>query len=129
MTDHDQQSSARRMAAPFDAYFGTWQIALPPDDLEQRRRGSIRAAGWSIWYLFGADERGEYLDYYATHRMTNEHHTRIYATGETVQLPAPLPFMVFPRDASPDDRERIEREYFAHNREVGELLRAKGFGV
>ncbi|HYF62598.1 MAG TPA: hypothetical protein VD886_07265 [Herpetosiphonaceae bacterium] len=115
------------MARLFADYFAHWTIALPPADVERRQRGHISAAGWSIHYLFGADERGEYLDFYATHRMTNERHERLYADGGSESLPAPLPFMVFPADASPEDRERIQQEYYAHNREVGALLRAKGF--
>jgi hypothetical protein len=33
------------------------------------RRGQINAEGWAIWYLFGNDDRGEYLDSYAAQRL------------------------------------------------------------
>ena len=115
------------IARLFAEYFAHWQITLPPEDVAGRRRGQASGSGWRITYLFGADERGEYLDFYATHRMTNERHERIYADGHSESLPAPLPFMVFPANATPEDKERIQREYYEHNREIGALLRAKGF--
>lgn len=116
------------IATEFATYFATWGIVLPADDLAARRRGSVSAAGWRIQYLFGADEQGEYLDFYARHRMTNERHERIYASGQMLGLPTMHEFMVFPADASPEDKARIEQEYYAHNRAIGALLREKGFG-
>ena len=119
--------SGATMARLFAEYFAHWQITLPPGHVERRERGHVSGSGWSIAYLFGSDERGEYLDFYATHRMTNERHERLYADGGSESLPAPLPFMVFPPNATPEDKARIEREYYAHNQQVGALLRAKGF--
>jgi hypothetical protein len=63
----------------FNDSFAHWEIRLPSDAVEHRKRGKIVQAGWAIWYLFGFDEKGEYLDYYASHRMTNDRHVRIYA--------------------------------------------------
>jgi hypothetical protein len=117
------------IAAEFASYFAHWKIVLPEADLAARRRGSVHAAGWTIQYLFGADAQGEYLDFYATHRMTNERHQRIYASGQIEYLPTMHEFMVFPAAASQADKERIEREYYEHNRAIGALLRAKGFGA
>ncbi len=130
MEEHDL-STARmsHIAAEFASYFATWGIELPAADLAARRRGSVSAAGWSIQYLFGADAQGKYLDFYATHRMTNERHLRIYASGTIEYLPTMHEFTVFPAAASPEDKARIEQEYYAHNRAIGALLRAKGFGL
>lgn len=59
----------------FNDVFSSWDIRLPEKDVTNRRRGKIFEAGWTIWYLFGSDERGEYLDYYASHRVTTDQHT------------------------------------------------------
>jgi hypothetical protein len=38
----------------------------------------VKSSGlWAIWYLFGEDERDEHLDYYASHRMTDDQHARV----------------------------------------------------
>ncbi len=111
----------------FGRAFAHWGIALPPEDVEARRRGKIVASGWAIWYLFGEDERGGYLDYYAFHRMTDDRHVRIREEGPTEPLPTIGTFRI----ASPDPEEdaRLKVEYLEHNRRVGRLLRDKGFGV
>src|SRR5262245_41724991 len=110
----------------FNAAFSNWNIRLPPEDVAQRSRGKIYQAGWVIWYLFGADESGEYLDYYASHRMTNDRHVRIRADGSREALPTMQEF----RQGSEDPQEdaRLEAEYRSANRHVAEMLRAKGFG-
>jgi hypothetical protein len=45
----------------FDDAFAHWKIRLPSGDIARRQRGKIVKAGWSIWYLFGSDKKGEYL--------------------------------------------------------------------
>ncbi len=91
-----------RQRSAFARYFSNWGIELPEDDVAQRKRGKLFEAGWSVRWIFGSDERGEYLDFYATHRMTNDRHLRLHENGE-------------------------EEEYYAHNRRIGRMLRAKGF--
>jgi hypothetical protein len=71
----------------FNRDFSRWAIRLPPEDVAHRHRGRINQEGWAIWYLFGTEDRGEYLDYYAAHRMTDDRHIRIYASGEREDLP------------------------------------------
>ena len=110
----------------FNAAFSHWNIRLPPEDLAQRRRGKIVQAGWTIWYLFGADEHGDYLDYYATHHMTNDRHVRLYANGRSEGLPTMQEFRRGSED--PEEDARLEAEYHAENRRIGHLLAAKGFG-
>ncbi|MDP9439465.1 MAG: hypothetical protein M3P49_12105, partial [Actinomycetota bacterium] len=58
-----------RIEEGFAERFSHWGIRLPSEAVRERRQGKIVEAGWAIWYLFGSDERGEYLDYYASHRM------------------------------------------------------------
>lgn len=115
------------LAQIFEAYFGQWDIRLPAEAVATRQPGRLAAGGWTIHYLFGRDERGEYLDFYATHRMTNDRHVRIRASGETEMLPAIVDEIVYPPDATDEQRRQIEQEYRRHNIEVSDALRRKGF--
>jgi hypothetical protein len=116
-----------RIKLSFAESFAMWDICLPEEDVVNRRRGKIVKAGWAIWYLFGSDEKGEYLDYYASHRMTNDRHVRIYADGQCEGLPAISEFHLVSQD--PQENARLEAEYYAENRRVAAMLEAKGFGL
>ena len=115
------------IAARFAGYFDRRQICLPEEALSTRQRGEIRSHGWSIQYLFGADQEGEYLDFFANHRMTNARHERIYASGAMQRLPTYEEFIVYPAHATQEEREKIDEAYQSHNAAVSELLRQKGF--
>ena len=111
----------------FDNAFTHWNICLPPEDVASRRRGKICQRGWAIWYLFGEDEGGEFLDYYAAHRMTSDRHRRLYADGTTVCLPALREFHQWSQD---EERNRVLlADYFSENQRTLDLLEKKGFGV
>ena len=77
--------------------------------------------------MFGSDEKGEYLDYYASHRMTNDRHVRIYASGEQEDLPTIQEFRLCSQD--PEEDKRLEAKYYAENQRVARLLQEKGFGI
>ncbi len=68
--------------------------------------------GWFISYVFG----NNYLDFYADHRMTNPRHNRIHTDGRIEALDTYLEFNVVGK----------EEEFYAHNRKVGAILKAKG---
>ena len=109
----------------FARTFATWHITLPDEDLRQRRAGFLNQHGWLIQYRFGSDDSGEFLDYYAAHRMTDDSHVRVYEDGRVVALPALIGMRVM--GATPREEERLEREYVAHNRAVAQALFDKGF--
>src|SRR5688572_11192666 len=44
----------------FAEYFSNWDIHLPPGSEAARARGLIHKAGWTIRYIFGADDRGRF---------------------------------------------------------------------
>lgn len=111
----------------FSRDFSHLAIQLPPQDIAQRHRGRINQEGWAIWYLFGGDERGEYLDYYAAHRMTDDRHVRIYASGEREDLPTIQSVRLCSDD--PVENQRLADELFAKNQHVAALLESKGFGL
>jgi hypothetical protein len=116
-----------RMTAIFNETFAHLGIALPAQAAARRERGKIAERGWAIWYPFGEDEQGAYRDYYASHRMTNDPHERIRADGRLEALPT----IAEMRDCSKDPVEdaRLEAAFRADNREVAEMLEAKGFGI
>jgi hypothetical protein len=116
-----------KIAQIFDAYFGQWGIQLPVGRLTADHTGRISAAGWTIHYRFGADAQSDYLDFYAAHRMTHDRHVRIRATGETEILPALLDAIIYPADATDEQRHQTEQEYRCHNIAVTNELRRKGF--
>jgi hypothetical protein len=117
----------RSIQARFNRTFAHWGIALPPEHVRDRRRGKIVGGGWAVWYLFGEDGRGGYLDYYASHRMTDDRHVRHREEGPAEHLPTIETFLI--RSRNPEEDARLKAEYFEHNRRVGRLLKEKGFGV
>ena len=117
----------RRVKEIFDQRFQNWNIELPAEALEARRRGKICIRGWAIWYLFDEDDQGGYLDYYSSHRMTDDSHVRIYADGTIASLPAVQGFRRGSND--PEEDARLDAEYRAENQRVVAMLEAKGFGI
>ena len=116
-----------RCEAHFNDRFQHWDVRLPPDDIARRTRGKIVKAGWAIWYLFGSDADGEYLDYYAAHRMTSDDHCRVYDSGKCVALPV-IQEMRRASD-NPAEDARLSTEFYRENQRVAEMLRAKGFNL
>ena len=111
----------------FAGDFSHWDITLPPENMRERRRGKIGSAGWAIWYLFGRDEAGEYLDYYASHRMTNDRHVRIYESGQVESLPAINSMRLASSD--PEEDAKLEAEHREEQLKVSRILEEKGFGM
>lgn len=115
-----------KLVAAFNSDFHDRGIRLSPADVAVRRRGKITRRGWTVWYLFGEDASGAYLDYYASHRMTNDLHIRIRQDGSSETLPAIEDFRA--TSTNPAEDARLEAEYLIQNQRVARLLRAKGFG-
>ena len=117
----------QRVIDVFASHFEAWEIRLPEEAVRSRERGKINQAGWSIWYLFGSDEQGDYLDYYAAHRMTNDSHVRIREDGSVASLPSLNDMFIGSED--PAENTRLKAEFHQRNKEIAELLKAKGFGL
>ena len=114
----DSANDLSNIRSRFARCFAHWGIELPERAVAERKRGELFQAGWSVRWLFGADEKGEYLDFYAVHRMTNDRHLRIHDNGDVTELEALLDPLVPVGE---------EEEYYARNRRVGRMLKAKGF--
>jgi len=113
------------IANTFNRHFGHWVITLPEEDVKNRCSGYIQKGGWLIQYYFGKDGKGEYLDYYAAHRMTDDSHVRIRSDGSEETLPALSSWFLLSED--PVEAKRLEDEYDKHNSEVVKMLFEKGF--
>ena len=113
------------IAKTFAKRFSHWKIRIPEDKLENRRSGYIQEGGWLIQYCFGKDENGEYMDYYAVHRMADDSHVRIYEDGRKESLPALSSIYLLSDD--PVEAKRLKDEYEEHNQEVVKMLNQKGF--
>jgi hypothetical protein len=111
----------------FAKRFAHWGITLPAENLRLRSAGHIEKGGWLIQFCFGHDEKGDYLDYYASHRMTDDDHVRLYADGTKIELAALGGLQLTSTD--PVEAKRLEEEFFETNRKITEELVAKGFNL
>ena len=109
----------------FNNHFKQCEIELPADTVANRRRGQIVQRGWTIWYLVGSDKDGVYLDYYASHRMTNDRHVRLHSNGAETSLPAYQSMRISSDDSQED--EQLENEFWEFNEHVTQELESKGF--
>jgi len=105
----------------FEAYFSNWKIELPDKNLNDRLNGYLNKSGWLIQYCFGIENGMEYLDFYASHRMTNDRHIRIYENGETEGLPSYWESFVVDSDG------QGKKKYEENNKKVTKMLIEKGF--
>lgn len=122
--DQDNQMN-HLISEIFNKHFCHWGITLPEESTKNRESGYIQDAGWLIQYCFGEDENGDYLDYYAAHRMTDDSQVRIYANGKVENLPALEGMFLTSED--PIEAKRLEEEHDERNRKVLEMLVRKGF--
>jgi hypothetical protein len=111
----------------FEERFAHWKLKLPRANVRTRQRGEIRKAGWVVQFLFGRDERGEYLDYYASHRMADDSHERLYADGSQVSLPVII--SGFWGSDDPVEHAKLKAAYFEENARIAAELAEKGFGL
>jgi hypothetical protein len=118
--------SLDRIAAAFRTEFARWGLEIPRKALASRKPGFIHDAGWLIQFTFGSDARGEFLDYYSTHRFAGDDHVRLYESGRRQRLAA-LHASYVTRSVDPAETEHAEREYFRKNRRIARQLAAKGF--
>jgi len=79
-----------------------------------------------VTYLFGQDERGEYLDFYMRHRIAGDQHIRIYEDGSSERLEVISPFGPRVSD-DPVENERLRREDGEEYQRIRGMLDAKGF--
>lgn len=111
----------------FNNRFAAGHIRLPPEAIAQPQRGRIQQAGWSIWYLFGVDDLGEYLDLYARQRSTFDSHVRLREDQDPETLPA-IDGIALTSD-DPEEAQQLAAEHFTNNQRVSAMLAEKGFDL
>lgn len=102
--------SLERIKETFDARFAQWHIVVPRDDVLARKGGGLRKSGWAINYRFGEEDGNEFLEYFASHRLTNDTLNRIYEDGHYELIDACQEFY-------PANDPQAEQEYYRHNQE------------
>jgi hypothetical protein len=105
------------------AAFRRWGITLPLSALATRSRGHLLNDGWWVQYLFGVDEEGWYLDYYATHPAHDDRHERLGESGRHDALET-MDTLAVGGSGRPPAEEGPER-----SREIARVLVEKGFGL
>ncbi|OAI40059.1 hypothetical protein AYO39_00165 [Actinobacteria bacterium SCGC AG-212-D09] len=110
----------------FAERFAHWGIRLPTQSVAGRKGGHIFEAGWHIGYIWGEQDGEEYLEVLAQNRMTDDAHFRIWASGRSESLPAPVSVFAYPKDATPEEIKRRSDEHAAQYSQMTEELREKG---
>lgn len=108
-----------KIKATFDQHFQRWQIQLPPEDVENQRSGSIRQQDWLINYRFGREANRHFLEYFASHRMTNDTLNRIWDDGTAELIGYCQEFFLA------NDPE-AEQAYIEHNRRFYQQVKDSG---
>jgi len=60
-------------------------------------------------------------------RMSGPSHYRVWDDGTREALPTEATGYALPRDCTPEEKQRIEDEYYARNRAIDQQLRDRGF--
>ena len=105
----------------FAEIFSTWGVELPPGAVSNRANGVIQKDGWTIRFIFGSQAGENFLEYYATHRMTSDTRKRIYESGRVETLEAIQSLFVY-RPGSDVDKEQAEKTPLENNRRIAEEL-------
>lgn len=102
-----------------------WDFDLEPPPAGPRR-GFARQRGGSgrIRYAFGADERGEFLEFYSFHRVWGDLHARIRADGKIE--PLDVLETAVPVTGDPDEDRRVVEAQNERNRRVLQELDEAG---
>lgn len=127
--EHRPLNLIQKNFAEFFSYFGH---TLPEENVRLRQRGQIGGEddgdygyGDVVRYLFGRNERGEYLDFYCRHRTAGDQHWRIFEDGGTEQLEVPTSWRSSSKD--PEEDARLQEAFYTENTRIYKLLRNKGF--
>lgn len=120
-----ERRSLKALEETFDRRFRNFpETRLPEENVRERRKGSLPYGSGRIYFVFGEEDGREYLEYYAYHRM-GEDHARIYDDGTKVDLPELCSMFSFDPKV-PRDKERKEAEMQKRYRETLDDLVAKG---
>lgn len=98
----------------FEQKYAAWGLRLPDQE-----RGALLEQGWTIHFHYG-DEGGQpCLEYFASHRMTNDTLNCIHADGHEELLGYCQEFYVA-------DDKQAEQAYYAHNQAFYDMVKRLG---
>jgi hypothetical protein len=109
----------RALARAFAEAFQRWSLELPADSLDRDEPGSIVKAGWVVNYRFVKGDGAEVLEFFASHRMTNDTLNEIGPDGRRRVIDACREFYVA------GDPE-AEARYREHNRRFYSAVAERG---
>jgi len=116
----------RRIAEAFNAYFGRFDIRIEPEDVVVGSRRTIGRDGWAISYRIDGDAAGmACLEFYATHRMTNDRHVVISADGQLEHLDAISEMVIFD-PKTPGSQQAAIQEFRTRNQAIAKQLQDRG---
>lgn len=118
MTEEREQCAVHAIGEQGDAW------ALTPADLLATENGHHYHHGWHIGWTWSAGGDGVYLDFLSEHRMTSMHARRVFPDGSVERLDTPDEMRRV--GDTPEEDERLQREYFEHNRRAYASLRERG---
>jgi hypothetical protein len=119
-------SPEEQVADAFNRYFANFDIRVEPDDVVVGSHRTIHGEGWLIRHRVDPDDAGfPSLEFYATHRMTDDRHIRIWADGALEGLDAIQPGYGY-NPKAPGSKEAAEQEYRRHSQEIARQLRERG---
>jgi hypothetical protein len=131
-TRGDEQAAARaqeaqkRIVNGFNMYFRKFGIRIPPADVTVGGHGRIAKRGWLIAYRIDPDDAGQpSLEFYATHRMTDDRHLCIRPDGNFERLRTIRSGYGY-RPEVPGSRGAARDAHLRHNREVAKELLGRG---
>src|SRR5215208_6702739 len=109
----------------FREYFRHWKISLPPLDVASRADGHIFEQGWHIGYVWGREQGEEYLEVLAQHRMTDDEHFRVFASGRVEDLPAPAGSYMYGPNATAAEKREAQQASAERNQRIYAELRQR----
>jgi hypothetical protein len=104
---------------------GALPAAMP--EAEVQRLVSGGPFGWLMDGRLDVVDGRVALEVLEDSRMAGPDHYRVWEDGDVEALPNEHIGYGWPKDATPEEIERIKQAYFAHNREVQALLAERGF--
>jgi hypothetical protein len=109
-----------RIANSFNAYFENFDVRIAAEEVVVGNRRTIRRDGWAITYRIDSDDAGmPSLEFYATHRMTNDRHVAITAGGQLECLDAISEILFLSKPGAAE-------EFAARNETIEEQLHSRG---
>lgn len=99
--------------------FKHWKIKFHLPTFELKQYTHIKTCGWNIYYQFGEDSDGLYMEVYAMHRMTSDSYHRYYLNGKTEMLKSLTSMCIVGK----------EDEFNEWNNEVAKIVYDKDHGI